>query len=79
MLEANQEMAADRSLIDAILIRDFGMPEIVASHIPMPLGTESLLVEPEHYVALVAELEATGMIDEGSLSLDEALKPIDYR
>ncbi|MGH1368117.1 MAG: ABC transporter substrate-binding protein [Maritimibacter sp.] len=79
MLEANQALAADRSLIDAILIRDFGMPEMVASSVPMPLGTESLLAEAQHYEALIAELEGTGMIEKGSLSLDDALKPVDYR
>ena len=78
MLEANQALAADRSLVDAILVRDFGMPAEVASTTPMPLGTETLMAAPEQYGPNIRELEATGMIEAGSLDLAEALKPVDY-
>lgn len=74
MLEANRALAADRSLVDAILVRDFGMPAPVAANIPMPLGTETLKVEEAHYAPLMRELLATGAIEEGSLDLGDALK-----
>lgn len=78
MLEANRALAADRSLIDAILIRDFGMPETVAPHIPLPLGTESLIALPEHYASLASELEKTGMIDAGSVDVNVVVDTIEY-
>ena len=78
MLEANRALAADRSLIDAILVRDFGMPSEIASGIPMPLGVDSILAEPGHYGVLISELEKTGMIEAGSVTTDDVIKTIQY-
>ncbi|MEZ5721557.1 MAG: ABC transporter substrate-binding protein [Paracoccaceae bacterium] len=78
MLEANRALAADRSLIDAILVRDFGMPAEIASGIPMPLGVDSILAEPGHYGVLISELEKTGMIEAGSVTTDDVIKTIQY-
>jgi ABC-type nitrate/sulfonate/bicarbonate transport system substrate-binding protein len=71
VLQANRELAADRSLVDAIFMRDFGMPEQVAQHVPLDLNVESLVAYPRDYTPTLRAFERTGMIPEGALSVDD--------
>ncbi|MCB1387879.1 MAG: ABC transporter substrate-binding protein [Rhodobacteraceae bacterium] len=76
VLQANRELAADRSLVDAIFMRDFGMPEQVAQHVPLDLNTESLVAYPRDYAPTLRAFERTGMIPEGDLSVDDIVVTI---
>lgn len=75
--ETNAALMADRSLIDAILVREFGMPEQVAAHIPMNLLTTSLSALPENYVEVIEAYKRTGMAKIG-FTAEELVTTIPY-
>lgn len=59
---ANKALAADRSLVDAIFEKDFGMPTPVAKGTPLPLNVGSLEADPKMFVPLIRALTRTGII-----------------
>lgn len=77
VMESNRELVADRSLVNAILVKEFGMPPEVAAHIPMPFETNSFVVTSESYKPTIDALAKTGMIDD-VYPVDEVLEVITY-
>ncbi|MGX9353534.1 ABC transporter substrate-binding protein (plasmid) [Shimia sp. W99] len=75
--ESNEALMADRSLVDAILVRDFGMPAEVASHIPMNLLTTSLTAYPENYFEVIEAYKRTGMA-EPNFTAEEFVTTLEY-
>lgn len=79
MEQSYRELVADRSKVNAILSAEFGMPEPVANGIPLPLKSKTFTTSNDQYAPLVEQLEVTGMIEKGSLDLDDAVRAVDYK
>ncbi|MCO6188408.1 ABC transporter substrate-binding protein [Rhizobium sp. L1K21] len=77
ILQSNRELDADRSLVNAIFEKDFGMPPPVAERVPLPLNTGSLVAEPSMYQSQIKALVRTGIIAE-EYPAEDAVEPIEY-
>jgi NitT/TauT family transport system substrate-binding protein len=77
IMQANKELAADRSKLNAIFEKDFGMPPEVATSIKMSINTSSLLVEPADVDPTIKAYVRAGMIDK-AFPAAEAVEAIPY-
>lgn len=77
LMRSNRELIADRSLVDAILQKDFGMPADVAARTPWPANTDTFLVNPDDYQPIIEAYVRTGMLQE-SYSASEAVITLEY-
>lgn len=77
ILESNRELVADRSLLTAILEKDFAMPPKVANTVAagVPFETESLYANPEEYTPFIDTLAKTGMIS-GTYPATDVVVPL---
>lgn len=77
IIQSNRELAADRTLVNKIFERDFGMPAEVAKRVPLPLNTETLKADPASYEAGIRALARTGMI-KAEYPVEEVVDVISY-
>jgi hypothetical protein len=60
LLKSYRELAADRAPVNAILMRDFGMPEAVAGRIPLELETDYIDARPADFAPIIRAYQRTG-------------------
>jgi NitT/TauT family transport system substrate-binding protein len=60
LLQSYRELAADRASVNAILMRDFGMPEAVAGRIPLELETDYIDARPADFAPIIRAYQRTG-------------------
>lgn len=77
IIQSNRELDADRTLVNAIFERDFGMPPAVASRVPLPLNTGSLVADPATYQLQLDAYVNAGMIPK-AYPVEEVVQPIEY-
>jgi ABC-type nitrate/sulfonate/bicarbonate transport system substrate-binding protein len=59
LMQSYRELTANRKAIDAILMRDFGMPEAVASRIPLELETDYIDARPADFAPVIRAYQRT--------------------
>ena len=79
MEQSYRELVEDRSKVNAILMAEFGMPEGAANATPLPLKAKSFTTTIDQYKPLLAQMVLTGMIEEGKLDLNDAVRAVDYK
>lgn len=77
LIKSYRELSEDRSTINAILMRDFGMPEDVAGHISVTLETEYVDARAEDFAPLIRAYQRTGL-REVTFSAEEAIVSVEY-
>lgn len=77
VMEANRTLDADRSKIDAIFEKDFGMPPGVAKSVKLPLNTTSLVADPKDYKPIIDACVRTGMFPaDGAFAVSEVIETL---
>lgn len=59
LIQAHRDLAKNRKALDAILMRDFGMPEAVASRIPLELETDYVDARPADFAPILRAFQRT--------------------
>ncbi|TMV88618.1 ABC transporter substrate-binding protein [Thioclava sp. BHET1] len=76
--EANVKLVADRSLVNAILEKHFGMTPEKAASVPLPLNDGNLAATPNEYEPIIEALVRTGMIP-SAIPVKDAIVTLDYQ